>query len=232
MNSQGAAPDQPQTVSIRCSINRAVCVRLSDPVRDDPDCLHYTVEADAPGLKARVDGVNAWIWAITVMSGPWRLVTVVSEAGVGLSRVGLFASICRDKRLDPGLSQRALAEKCGVHRRTIKQALESALPAPRKAPKPRATVLEPAKAWIDAMLREDLTAPRKQTPPSLACRRSTRRGLAAARHPTPGPRDGRTASGAPWSEKLWHPSSPMTTWSTGPSSYTNVSGTAGNGRLR
>ncbi|MCX4437963.1 hypothetical protein [Streptomyces mirabilis] len=27
---------------------------------------------------------------------------------------------------------------------------------------PRATVLDPAKGWIDAMLREDLTAPRKQ----------------------------------------------------------------------
>ncbi|MER5402584.1 DUF6228 family protein [Streptomyces sp. NPDC002599] len=62
MNSQGAAPDEPQTVSIRCSINRAVAVRLFDPVREDPDCLHYTVEADAPGLKARVDGVAAWIW--------------------------------------------------------------------------------------------------------------------------------------------------------------------------
>ncbi|WP_406726488.1 hypothetical protein WJ438_20090 [Streptomyces sp. GD-15H] len=27
---------------------------------------------------------------------------------------------------------------------------------------PRATVLDPAKGWIDAMLREDLTAPRKK----------------------------------------------------------------------
>lgn len=81
---------------------------------------------------------------------------------MGLSRVDLFASIRRDKRLDPGLSQRALAEKYGVHRRTVKQALESALPPPRKTPKPRVTVLEPAKAWIDARLREDLTAPRNQ----------------------------------------------------------------------
>lgn len=36
------------------------------------------------------------------------------------------------------------------------------MPPPRKEPTPRTTVLDPAKDWIDAMLREDLTAPRKQ----------------------------------------------------------------------
>lgn len=81
---------------------------------------------------------------------------------MGLSRVELFASIRRDKRLDPGVSQRALAEKYSVHRRTVRQALGSAVPPPRKTPPPRRTVLDPAKDWIDAMLREDLTAPRKQ----------------------------------------------------------------------
>ncbi len=81
---------------------------------------------------------------------------------MGSSRVELFANIRRDRRLDPGISQRALAEKYGVHRRTVRQALVSAVPPPRKTPKPRATVLDPAKGWIDAMLREDLTAPRKQ----------------------------------------------------------------------
>ncbi|WP_399932091.1 IS21 family transposase [Streptomyces kanamyceticus] len=78
-----------------------------------------------------------------------------------LSRAELFAHIRRDKRLDPDLSQRALAEKYGVHRRTVRQALRSAVPPPRKSPKPRTTVLDPAKDWIDAILREDLTAPRK-----------------------------------------------------------------------
>jgi transposase len=81
---------------------------------------------------------------------------------VGSSRVELFAKIRRDKRLDPDLSQRVLAEKYGVHRRTVRQALQSAVPPPRKEPRPRVTVLDPAKDWIDAMLREDLTAPRKQ----------------------------------------------------------------------
>ncbi|MEU6184246.1 IS21 family transposase [Streptomyces coeruleorubidus] len=78
-----------------------------------------------------------------------------------LSRAELFAHIRRDKRLDPDLSQRALAEKYGVHRRTVRQALLSAVPPPRKTPKPRVTVLDPAKDWIDAMLRADLAAPRK-----------------------------------------------------------------------
>jgi hypothetical protein len=81
---------------------------------------------------------------------------------MGLSRTELFAAIRRDKRLDPEMSQRALAEKYGVHRRTVRQALTSAVPPPRKKPAPRATVLDPAKRWIDAMLREDATAPRKQ----------------------------------------------------------------------
>ncbi|QHA02277.1 GntR family transcriptional regulator [Streptomyces broussonetiae] len=80
---------------------------------------------------------------------------------MGLSRTELFAAIRRDKRLDPELSQRALAEKYGVHRRTVRQALLSAVPPPRKKPVPRATVLDPAKPWIDAMLREDASAPRK-----------------------------------------------------------------------
>lgn len=81
---------------------------------------------------------------------------------MGLSRAELFAAIRRDRRLDPELSQRALGEKYGVHRRTVRQALNSAVPPPRKKAVPRATVLDPAKVWIDAMLREDLTAPRKQ----------------------------------------------------------------------
>ena len=78
-----------------------------------------------------------------------------------LSRAELFAQIRRDKRLDPDVSQRALAEKYGVHRRTVRQALMSAVPPPRRMPKPRVTVLDPARDWIDAMLRADLAAPRK-----------------------------------------------------------------------
>ncbi|MBZ6239338.1 hypothetical protein [Streptomyces olivaceus] len=81
---------------------------------------------------------------------------------MGLSRVELFEHIRRDVRLDPFLSQRALAKKYGVHRRTVKQAIASAVPPPRKVPRRKFRILDPAVGWIDAMLREDLKAPRKQ----------------------------------------------------------------------
>jgi transposase len=80
-----------------------------------------------------------------------------------LSRVELFERIRRDRRLDPAVSQRELARRYGVHRRTVRVALQTAVPPSRKKPsKVRVLVLEPAMGWIDAMLREDLGAPRKQ----------------------------------------------------------------------
>lgn len=79
------------------------------------------------------------------------------------SRVELFERIRRDLRLEPGISHRALARRYGVHRRSVRAAMNSAEPPPRKLPGlGRRSVLAPAAAWIDAMLREDLTAPRKQ----------------------------------------------------------------------
>lgn len=77
------------------------------------------------------------------------------------SRVELFEQIRRD-HLREGLSIRALACKHRVRRETVRQALTSAVPPPRKAPVRRAPKLDPAKPFIDAMLREDLDAPRKQ----------------------------------------------------------------------
>jgi transposase len=80
---------------------------------------------------------------------------------LGSSKVELFAAIRRDWRLD-GLSIRALAERHGVHRRTIRQALDNADPVPRKTPVRRSARLESLKTLIDAMLQVDLDAPRKQ----------------------------------------------------------------------
>jgi hypothetical protein len=51
-----------------------------------------------------------------------------------LSRVEIFERIRRDRRLEPGV----------------------------KPARTRTLVLDPAMGWIDAMLREDLAAPRKQ----------------------------------------------------------------------
>ncbi len=78
-----------------------------------------------------------------------------------LSRVGLFEAIRRDVRREE-LSVRALAKRYGVHRRTVRQALGSPVPPPRKSRTSVAPKLDPVKPLIDAMLREDLTAPRKQ----------------------------------------------------------------------
>jgi len=75
--------------------------------------------------------------------------------------VELFARIRRDARVED-LSVRALAARHGVHRRTVRQALESAAPPERKPRQGVAWRLEPFKAAIDAMLVEDTTAPRKQ----------------------------------------------------------------------
>jgi transposase len=72
-----------------------------------------------------------------------------------------FAAIRRDSRLE-GLSVRALARKYGVHRRTVRVALASAWPAPRKKPPPRSSRLDPFKPVIDQILWVDLDAPRKQ----------------------------------------------------------------------
>jgi len=76
--------------------------------------------------------------------------------------VELFEAIRRDRRLDEGVSVRGLADRYGVHRRTVRQALSSAVPPERKMPVRAAPRLDPARVLIDAMLREDLDAPRKQ----------------------------------------------------------------------
>lgn len=78
------------------------------------------------------------------------------------SRVELFEQIRRDHERE-ALSKRALAAKYGVHRRTVRQALESPLPPPRKRPVGRsAPALGPYRPLIDSWLESDRRVPRKQ----------------------------------------------------------------------
>ena len=78
------------------------------------------------------------------------------------SRVELFEQIRRDRERD-GLSIRALAERHGVHRRAVRQALASPVPAAKRSPVHRAAPkLGAYRALIDAWLDADLEAPRKQ----------------------------------------------------------------------
>ncbi len=78
------------------------------------------------------------------------------------SRVELFEAIRRDHRREV-LSIRELADRHGVHRRTVRQALASSVPPPRRAypPRPRPAI-DPWASVIDEWLLADQAAPRKQ----------------------------------------------------------------------
>ncbi|QUH06041.1 IS21 family transposase [Saccharopolyspora erythraea] len=77
-----------------------------------------------------------------------------------MSKVELYAAIRRDHRA--GMSMRALQRAYGVTWRTVRKAVDAAWPEPRKSLPPRPSALDPYKPVIDAILREDLDAPRKQ----------------------------------------------------------------------
>jgi transposase len=78
------------------------------------------------------------------------------------SKVELFEQIRRDRRIE-GLSIRELAQRHRVHRRTVRQALASALPPPRKTyPRRPRPAIDPYIEVIDAWLLADRDVPRKQ----------------------------------------------------------------------
>ena len=74
----------------------------------------------------------------------------------------MSSRIRRDSRLE-GLSIRALAHRHGVHRRMVREALASAVPAERKTPQRMATALTAAhRATVRGWLVADRSAPPKQ----------------------------------------------------------------------
>ena len=73
----------------------------------------------------------------------------------------LFERIRRDQR-EEGVSIRGLSRRHGVHRRTVRQALRSALPPPRQPCARAAPLLGPHHETIREWLIADLNAPRKQ----------------------------------------------------------------------
>lgn len=78
-----------------------------------------------------------------------------------MRRVELFEAIREGHRR--GASIRSLAEKHGVHRRTVREAVATSVPPQRKPPtRKRPTLTVEVASFIDAILRADRGAPRKQ----------------------------------------------------------------------
>lgn len=75
--------------------------------------------------------------------------------------VELFEEIRREYEFGVGTIQ-GVARKLGVHRRMVREALGSALPAERPAAKRERPRLEPVADFIDGILEADRKAPRKQ----------------------------------------------------------------------
>jgi transcriptional regulator with XRE-family HTH domain len=85
----------------------------------------------------------------------------MGAGGMG-SRMETFEQIRRDRDRE-GLSIRALAERHGVHRRAVRQALVSPLPPVKRSPVARPTPkARRVRGVIDAWLMADRDAPRKQ----------------------------------------------------------------------
>ena len=78
------------------------------------------------------------------------------------SKPVLFEEIRKAHFGPDAVSIRALAETFGVHRRTVRQALVSAVPPPRVIHDRRSPVLDPWKPVIDGWLEADRSAPKKQ----------------------------------------------------------------------
>ena len=74
----------------------------------------------------------------------------------------VFEQIRRARRLDPEVSVRELARRFGVHRRTVREALSSAVPSPRKTSARPSPVMDQWGPIVDGWLVADKEVPRKQ----------------------------------------------------------------------
>ena len=77
------------------------------------------------------------------------------------AKVELFEQIRREYEHGGG-TIRGIAKKLGIRRRMVREAVLSAVPVERKTPIRERPKLEPAMAFIDAVLEADKQAPRKQ----------------------------------------------------------------------
>jgi len=75
--------------------------------------------------------------------------------------VELFEQIRREYEFGVG-TIRGVSRKLGVHRRMVREALNSAVPAERQTQQRRLRKLEAASVFIDRVLTEDMQAPPKQ----------------------------------------------------------------------
>ena len=75
--------------------------------------------------------------------------------------VELFETIRREYEFGEGTIQ-GIARKLGVHRRMVREALASAIPAEKPPPQRPRPKLEPVTDFIEAILESDRKAPRKQ----------------------------------------------------------------------
>jgi hypothetical protein len=75
--------------------------------------------------------------------------------------VELFETIRREYQFGVG-TIKGVAKKLGIHRRMVREALADAVPEQRKKIERARPKLEPAISFIDTILENDVTAPRKQ----------------------------------------------------------------------